>query len=170
MVGDLLLQANREASGKSPKVGDHLLVGAVRGLHDFEGMKNSEKKFDDRLIGADREARESGIVDPEKDKLADRHSVQGEGDPSIRRKDPDQGSVVTPPLSEQDNRFQGEEEPARDIEEGKSDEHLVLHTSGGEIPDIPPSAEIFNEAQPGEQPTAKGNTQLPEDRKRKKAA
>jgi hypothetical protein len=139
-------------------------------------MATSKKKFDDRLIGAEREARESGIVDPKKDELANQHSIPGQGDPSIRRIEPDQGSIITPPLSEQSDHFQGDEESPTQTTtshteaETESDEHLVLHTSGGEIPDIPPSSEIFNEAQPGEQPTAKGNTQLPENRKRKKAA
>jgi hypothetical protein len=153
-----------------------LLLGAL--IARFSGMANAEKnsktKFDDRLIGLEREARESGIVDPKKDELANSHNIPGEGDPSIRRIRPDQGSFVTPPLSEQEDRFQGDEDNANQTttpEAGtETDEHLVLHTSGGEIPDIPPSSEVFNEAQPGEQPTAKGNTQLPNDRKRKKAA
>lgn len=127
-------------------------------------------KSQDKLIGLERESHESGIVDPEKDKLADQHNIPGQGDPSIRRIKPDQGSVITPPLSEQYDQFEGENKSTSSVDHNESDENLVLHTSGGEIPDIPPSQEIFNEAQSGEQPTAKGNTQLPEDRKRKKAA
>jgi hypothetical protein len=110
---------------------------AVHGLHGPQDMKPSKE---DKRIGLDREARDSGIVDPEKDKLADQHSVPGQGDPSIRRKDPDQGSFVTPPLSEQSDKFQEDtRKPA------KTDQTENLRT-------------------------AKGNTQLPRDKKGGKAA
>ncbi|MFL5814512.1 MAG: hypothetical protein ACJ763_13130 [Bdellovibrionia bacterium] len=108
-------------------------------------MANAEKKFDDKLIGLEREAHDSGIVDPKKDELANRHSIPGQGDPSIRRIRPDQGSLITPPLSEQDDNFQD------------ADERISDHADQ-------------DQAGTGEQPVAKGNTQLPEDKKRKKAA
>jgi len=80
----------------------------------------------------------SGIVDPIKDELAKAHNIPGVGDPLLRKVDPDEGRINTPPLSEQEIQDKAPGEDSRKVitPEEESEENKVLHTPAGEMPDV----------------------------------